>query len=156
VPEFSTTEDVNRWLATQSPEASVVFAARAALRVVPVFKVASRDQLKGALRMFRCAASAWTVAAYPGYRDRLVSAALNAFNTVDPNAHGLQRCESAAISAAAAASHRADVISFASAAVSSAIDATALYGRKSLCRRGPRCSLERRPDVRQHVHPTTS
>jgi hypothetical protein len=73
-------------------------------------------------------AVAWAVAAYPGYRNRLVSAALNAFGSVGSRPTGLQRSESAAISAAAAASHQAGVISSACAAVSSAFDAAAQAG----------------------------
>ncbi|MGX1050857.1 hypothetical protein AB7M74_001792 [Bradyrhizobium japonicum] len=131
LPEFSSGEDVTRWLKVQPQDVSVAFAARAALRVIPVFKMGRPRRLRRTLRMFRCVAAAWTVAAYPDDRDKLVAAALNAFNFVGLKPQGIQRSESAAISAAAAASLEGDILSSASAAASSAIDAAASMGRES-------------------------
>jgi hypothetical protein len=101
------------------------------LRVVPTFRLAHGGYGPSALRMFRCVSSAWAVAAYPGYRDRLASAALNAFKSVGPNAQGLQRSESAAIAAVAAASYHQEEDGISPGlAVSSAIDAAAQNGGK--------------------------
>src|SRR5262249_17479756 len=73
----------------------------------------------------------WAVAAYPGYRDRLVAAAVSAFSSVGTLPTALQRSESAAISAAAtAASHGRQRMSSAFEAVNSALDAAAEKGGK--------------------------
>ena len=81
--------------------------------------------------MFRCADSTWAVAAYPGYRDRLISAALNTLDSVEPRPQWLQRSESAAISAVATtASHGRKRMSSAVEAANSAIDAAEQKGGK--------------------------
>jgi hypothetical protein len=75
----------------QYRDASAVFAARAALRVIPVlastFGLPSRElnnlQRGAVLRTFRCATAAWAVASFPGRAPDLRSAALAAYRDVD-------------------------------------------------------------------------
>jgi hypothetical protein len=59
----------------QSDETVVVFAARAALRVVPVTlsSAVSRDRLarQMILRVFLASAAAWANAAFPAHREKL-------------------------------------------------------------------------------------
>jgi TIR domain len=74
MPDLTSQEDVARWLAGKPRHVAVVFAARAALRAIPALastfglhgRVVSKDQSATMLRVFRCAAAAWAVAAFPG------------------------------------------------------------------------------------------
>jgi hypothetical protein len=73
--DFSNEQDVRRWASRQTPGASVVFAARAALRVVPALALdpslntrpieeAKRNDI---LAVFRAVAASWVVGAYPAH-----------------------------------------------------------------------------------------
>jgi hypothetical protein len=74
---FADDEAVKRWLNGQSPETALVFAARAALRIVPTITFESwpgsgrKTTREIVLRVFRAVAAAWAVAAFPGQRDLL-------------------------------------------------------------------------------------
>jgi hypothetical protein len=89
--DFSKMEDVERWLADKPRDVAVVFAARAALRVIPVlastFGLHGRElnnvQRGTVLRVFRCAAAAWAVAAFPGRVSELRPAVLAARRNVE-------------------------------------------------------------------------
>jgi hypothetical protein len=83
VPAFSSLEDIARWLADKPRDVAVVFAARVALRVVPLlvrtFRLGGPDvnaaQRDIVLRTFRCVQVAWAVAASPGQAALLQRAA---------------------------------------------------------------------------------
>jgi hypothetical protein len=113
------------------------------LRVVPTFK-APENNRDAALRLFRCVDAAWAVAAYPGYRRKLVEAAANAFRDVGQYASGvigvlarseaalvpLQKPESAAIAACALAASLTGDVTSRGIAVNSAMDAAEQNGTK--------------------------
>jgi hypothetical protein len=63
------------WLGKRNREVAATFAARAALRVVPLIDVSSVANRKRMLRVFRAVAAAWAAAAYLGHRDALREAA---------------------------------------------------------------------------------
>lgn len=79
--DFNDPDERARWLAGQPPEVVRVFAARAALRVIPALSLASGPigsriiRRAMILRVFRAVASAWAVSTYPGQRDMLLGAA---------------------------------------------------------------------------------
>ena len=81
---FEDKEAVDGWLEAQSSDAAVVFAARAALRVLPALtfsrwpRSAKRTTNKIILRVFRAVDAAWAVAAYPGQRNALNKSARTA------------------------------------------------------------------------------
>ena len=63
---FADEEAVKGWLNKQSDDVVVVFAARAALRVIPVAPQTTSDAARRVvLRVFRAVATAWAVAAFP-------------------------------------------------------------------------------------------
>jgi hypothetical protein len=74
VPVFANPDDVVFWLQRQPRDVAVVFAARAALRVIPLivrrFRLGGKDEnvarRRAALRAFRSVQAAWAVVAYPG------------------------------------------------------------------------------------------
>jgi hypothetical protein len=90
---FPDKDAVTGWLKEQSDDIAVVFAARAALRVLPTIKLMpeitlsllslprSRPEFgrsttrEVVLRVFRAVSTAWAVAAYPGHRRALNNAA---------------------------------------------------------------------------------
>ena len=82
--QFAGVDDVKVWLNGQSPEAAVVFVARAALRTIPKLKFGQRGpteaQRANMLGVLRCAAAAWAIAAYPGHRAALCAAAGDSAN----------------------------------------------------------------------------
>jgi hypothetical protein len=69
--DFSIADERGGWLKAHPNEVVIVFAARAALRVVPAITLASvrsNSRLRGRraiLRVFRAVATAWATAAYP-------------------------------------------------------------------------------------------
>jgi hypothetical protein len=72
-PDLTSQENVARWLAGKPRQVAVVFAARAASRVIPVLastfglhgRAVNKDQSDTVLRVFRCAASAWAAGLRP-------------------------------------------------------------------------------------------
>lgn len=110
MPIFANPEDVVFWLRRQPRDVAVVFAARAALRVIPLivreFRLGGNGR-RSTLGAFRSVQVAWAVAAYPGEAARLRPAAQPAGlsvdhgNAYDPN--NAYEVESAADWAAAAA-----------------------------------------------------
>jgi hypothetical protein len=74
---FADNEAVTGWLSGQTDDVAVVFAARAALRVLPTITFSRwpgsgrRTTHEIVLRVFRAVAAAWAVAAYPGQRNAL-------------------------------------------------------------------------------------
>jgi hypothetical protein len=85
---FANEVAVTEWLDGQSDDVAVLFAARAALRVLPLIKLSPWQGNPGmrrgnqrmtthevVLRVFRAVAAAWAVAAYPGQRSLLNNAA---------------------------------------------------------------------------------
>jgi hypothetical protein len=130
---FADKEAVTGWLDGQTDDAAVVFAARAALRVLPTITFsqwpgsARRTTPEIVLRVFRAMAAAWAVAAYPGQRDALNSAARAALSGLgDLKAPSPIR---AAAYAAAAATGEAGAPSRASTVIDYALDAVGSKGR---------------------------
>jgi hypothetical protein len=77
---FADKEAVLTWLNMQSDDVNVVFAARAALRVLPTIAASShvggrKNRREIILRAFRAVAAAWAVASYPSHRNMLNRAA---------------------------------------------------------------------------------
>ena len=78
---FADNEAVTGWLNGQTDDVAVVFAARAALRVLPTITFSRwpgsgrRTTYEIVLRVFRAVAAAWAVAAYPDQRNALNDAA---------------------------------------------------------------------------------
>ncbi len=90
MPAFASADDVAFWVRRQPRDVAVAFAARAALRIIPVVPFMSRrlrlgagDQRYATLTVFRGAQTAWSVAAYPGELARLQRAARAAGAIVD-------------------------------------------------------------------------
>lgn len=132
---FADNEAVKSWLVGQSDDVATVFAARAALRVVPTIKFSPwpgssrRTTFEIMLRVFRTVATAWAVAAYPGHRDALTKAARAALVGLgDLQAPAPIR---AAVYASAAATGDAGTHSRASTVVGYALDAVGSKGRKA-------------------------
>ena len=132
---FEDDEAVKSWLKEQSDDVAVVFAARAALRVLPTItlsrwprstRTTTREII---LRVFRAASTAWAVAAYPGHRSALNSAARDALVGLgDVSAPSPIR---AAVYASATASGAPDATSRASTVIGYALDAAGSRGREA-------------------------
>ena len=84
MPKFTSQEEVAQWLHTKSESVAQVFAARAALRVLPTLartfglhggQFRSHDQARVALRTLRCLQTAWVFSAYPVRHTTLARAA---------------------------------------------------------------------------------
>jgi hypothetical protein len=131
---FADKEAVVGWLNQQSEDVAVVFAARAALRVLPTMKfgsvggpvrLATRALI---LRAFRAAATAWAVAAYPQARTNLNDAARDALSGLGdlraqpPIRAAVYAAATATGAGNAAMQHAATVIGY-------ALDAAAAGGR---------------------------
>ena len=137
---FTSHEDVARWLEKKPKNVAVVFAARAAMRVIPVFATQSafadspltEVQSDVILRTFRRAATAWAFAAYPGHTDNLAHAAANAVSPNDDR-YGYEYKEEIAATGAAAAAGAlgADVSHFASRSVMYSVLAVSEMGREA-------------------------
>jgi hypothetical protein len=130
---FPDKEAVSAWLKEQSDDIAVVFAARAALRVIPAITLspwpgsARSTTPEIMLRAFRAVAAAWAVAACPGQRDHLNKAARAALIGLgDLNAPSPIR---AVVYAAATASGEAGAATRASTVVGYALDAVGSKGR---------------------------
>jgi hypothetical protein len=133
MPVFTRIEDVAGWLAAQPRDVGVVFAARAALRVIPTLPSTlglhgtrvNKAQGATVLRVFRCAAAAWAVASFPGRAPELRPAALAA------NADGETESdvERAATYAAAAAGGGFEFGGLASSSAKYAVESAARAGR---------------------------
>ncbi len=131
--DFGDPKERMRWLIAQPYDVAAVFAARAALRVVPAMSLASvsgrsrATKRKIILRVFRAVGAAWTRAAYPSHRDALDDATRAALiglgNLKAPSP------ERAAAYAAAAAVEDKGSFSRASTAVGYALDAAGSMGR---------------------------
>jgi hypothetical protein len=131
---FADKEAVVGWLNQQAHDVVVVFAARAALRVLPTMRfgsvggpirLATRTLV---LRAFRAVATAWAVAAYPQARTELNNAARDALSGLgDIKAQLPVR---AAVYAAATAAGASDVVmQHAATVIDYALDAAAAGGR---------------------------
>jgi hypothetical protein len=91
VPVFRGSDDVAFWLRRQERDLAVVFAARAALRVIPLLAPASglggQDEFMArrhsTLLAFRCVQAAWAVSAYPGQSEVLRPAAQAAGSNIE-------------------------------------------------------------------------
>jgi hypothetical protein len=132
---FADNEAVTRWLNGQSDDTAVVFAARAALRVVPAVTFSPwpgsgrRTTNEIVLRVLRAVAAAWAVAAYPGQRKALNDAARAALSGLgDLKAPSPIR---AAVYASATATGEAGAPSRASTVVGYALDAVGSKGREA-------------------------
>jgi len=136
VPVFRSIEDVAGWLAGQPRDVAVVFAARAALRIIPVLasqfglhgRQVNKAQSATVLRVFRCVAAAWAAAAYPGRSAELRPAAAVAGSRSDDKT--ASTAESAA-SWASAAAGALDADRFPFHAVTYATDAAAAGGSQA-------------------------
>jgi hypothetical protein len=131
---FADNEAVTGWLNGQTDDVAVVFAARAALRVLPTITFSPwpgsgrRTTHEILLRVFRAVAAAWAAAAYPGPRNALNDAARAALSGLgDLQAPSPIR---AAAYAAAAASGEAGAPSRASIVIGYALDAVGSKGRE--------------------------
>jgi hypothetical protein len=132
---FADNEAVTGWLNGQTDDAAVVFAARAALRVLPTITFSRwpgsgrRTTCEIVLRVFRAVAAAWAVAAYPGQRNALNDAARAALSGLgDLQAPSPIR---AAVYASAAATGEAGAPSRASTVIGYALDAVGSKGREA-------------------------
>ena len=128
---FADEEAVKGWLNKQSDDVVVVFAARAALRVIPVAPQTTSDAARRVvLRVFRAVATAWAVAAYPGHRRELNNTARAALRGLgDVAAPPLIR---AAAYAAATATGEPGAVSRSSTAVLYALEAARSNGVEAL------------------------
>jgi hypothetical protein len=139
VARFKNDEDVLRWLAPKPREVATVFAARAALRAVPLLadravdarlsrlRTVARQQV---LRAFRGVAVSWAKAAYPG--DRAIRAA--AATPISDSKLGLPSQLAAEYAAAASAHDETDGAAreFATLAVTHAIHACVSANARSI------------------------
>jgi hypothetical protein len=132
---FADKEAVAGWLSGQTDDAAVVFAARAALRVLPTIIFSEwpgtgrRTTPEIVSRVFRAMAAGWAVAAYPGQRDALNGAARAALSGLgDLKAPSPIR---AAAYAAATATGETGAPSRASTVIGYALDAVGSKGREA-------------------------
>jgi hypothetical protein len=132
---FADNEAVTSWLNGQTDDVALVFAARAALRVLPTVTFSRwpgsgrRTTYEIVLRVFRAVAAAWAVAAYPGRRNALNDAARAALSGLgDLQAPSPIR---AAVYASAAATGEAGAPSRASTVIGYALDAVGSKGREA-------------------------
>jgi hypothetical protein len=132
---FADNEAVTGWLNGQSDDVAVVFAARAALRVLPAItfspwpSTGRKTTREIVLRVFRAVATAWAVAAYPGHRRELNDAARAALSGLgDVKAPSPIR---AAVYASATASGEAGTASRASTVIGYALDAAGSKGSEA-------------------------
>jgi hypothetical protein len=132
---FADNEAATGWLNGQTDDVAVVFAARAALRVLPTITFSPwpgsgrRTTYEIVLRVFRAVAAAWAVAAYPGRRNALNDAARAALSGLgDLQAPSPIR---AAVYASAAATGEAGAPSRASTVIGYALDAVGSKGREA-------------------------
>jgi hypothetical protein len=132
---FADNEVVTGWLKEQSDDVAVVFAARAALRVLPTITFSPwlgtgrKTTHEVVLRVFRAVSTAWAVAAYPGHRRELNNAARAALSGLgDVKAPPPIR---AAVYASATASGEPGATSRASTVIGYALDAAGSQGREA-------------------------
>jgi hypothetical protein len=132
---FEDIEAVRQWLAKQSDDVAVAFAARAALRVLPATTFSSwpgtgrKTTRETVLRVFRALATAWAVAAFPSHRRELNDAARAALSGLgDIKAPPPIR---AAVYASAAASGEERATSRASIVIGYALEAAGSLGREA-------------------------
>jgi hypothetical protein len=113
----------------------VVFSARAALRVLPTIPFSpwpgtgTRITRETTLGVFRAVATAWAVAAYPGYRRELNDAARAALSGLG-DIKALAPLDAAAY-ASATATGDAGATSHAATVIAYALDAAGLRGRQA-------------------------
>ncbi|MEL6767038.1 MAG: hypothetical protein AAFP17_07650 [Pseudomonadota bacterium] len=148
--DFHDRDRVKRWLVAYDREVSVIFAARAALRVLPVLGRDEREKAPAALILpsLRAIAAPWLVGAWASEGADLFAvraAARAAYATADAAAYtagvGAAR-DAARVAARAAAAAAADVVADAAdAAVADAVyaDAAAISGGRTFA------GLARRP-----------
>ncbi len=129
---FADNEAVTGWLKEQLDDVAVVFAARAALRVLPTITFSAwpgtrrKTTHEIILRVFRAVATAWAVAAYPSHRRELNVAARSALAGLgDVKAPSPIR---AAVYASATATGEAGAASRASTVIGYATDAAGSQG----------------------------
>jgi hypothetical protein len=132
---FPDKEAVTGWLKEQSDDTAVVFAARAALRVLPTItfsrwprsgRTTTREII---LRVFRAVSTAWAVAAFPSHRSVLNGAARAALRGLgDVSAPSPLR---AAVYASATASGEPGANSRAYTVIGYALDAAGSRGREA-------------------------
>jgi hypothetical protein len=135
-PDFGNPDELKRWLQAQPRDVVAVFAARAALRVLPTMTLAwgpsgSRmTRRMTILRAFRGVALAWATAAYPSHRDALRAAARAATND-SANVPILDAERAATFAAAATAIAGTRVSEVAFTAVTYALDAAGAKGSEA-------------------------
>jgi hypothetical protein len=122
--DFSNRDERIRWLEAHSQEVAVAFAARAALRGVAAL---GRQRSEGdtALRVLRCVAASWALAAYPDQRPVLLRAARIAISSRSRRATNFS--ERAAINAVRTATTK-NWVSSASKAVGYALKSAGAKG----------------------------
>jgi len=130
---FADKEAVLGWLNRQSEDVAVVFAARAALRVLPTMRFVSLGgSVRSAtrtliLRAFRAAGTAWAVATYPQARAMLNEAAKDTLSGLGDLK--LQQPIRAAVYAAATATGVNEAVPRAATVIGYALDAAGSGGR---------------------------
>ena len=98
---MNSSEELEAWLRQQPHEVAVAFAARAALRVLPLLQTTKLDERMRdmVLSSFRATAVSWTAAKYPAREKELAARAAAAdFVAVDPTdvaAHAPNQIEQA-------------------------------------------------------------
>jgi hypothetical protein len=104
--EFKNRSQLEAWLGTRPPEAAVLLAARAALRVSPVVQTAKHAGFTDILVLpaFRATAFSWAAAKYPVHQTKFGAAAAAAYAA----AAAVSATVSVALATADAAAIRAD------------------------------------------------
>ncbi|MEM8790148.1 MAG: hypothetical protein AAGE80_00920 [Pseudomonadota bacterium] len=85
MPEFNSRKDIEKWLKTREREEIVLFAARAALRVLPLVATDQRDKMPAALLLpcLRATSASWLAGTWPSQGAEVRDAARAAAHATD-------------------------------------------------------------------------